>query len=303
MPTHPLPHLDTFAEAAERGGFTAAARALGLTQAAISQRIQQLEQAVGTPLFRRAGGRVALTEAGHRLHGFARRIIDLHAQARTAVTGVPGGATGELALAASSVPGQHLLPRVLAAFRHRHPGVAVRVSVSDTAEVLRQLGHGQAHLGLVGSRGDGPHLEFRRFACDRLVLVAPAAGPWLRRRRISIEELLRLPLIQREVGSGSRRCLERALDRVGLSPTRLTVALELGSNEAIQEAVLQGLGVAVLSRRAVEKEVAAGRLRALPVGGLTLERDMFVAWDRRRALPTAAQLFLAQLHPAPADPP
>ncbi len=302
MPTDPLPHLDTFAEAAERGGFTAAAKALGLTQAAVSQRIQQLERAVGAPLFRRGGGRAVLTEAGRRLHGYARRIIDLHAEARAAVTGVPGATAGELTLAASSVPGQHLLPPALAAFRGRHPGVRVRVSVSDTAAVLWQVEHGQAHLGLVGGRGDGPHLEFRRFAGDRLVLVAPAAGPWPR-RRVTAEQLLRLPLIQREAGSGTRRCLERALDRAGLSPSRLTVALELGSTEAIKEAVLQGLGVAVLSRRAVGAEVAAGRLRAVPVAGLALDRDMYVTWDRRRGLPAAAQLFLAQLHPAPAGPP
>jgi DNA-binding transcriptional LysR family regulator len=302
VPTDQLPHLETFAEAAERGGFTAAARALGLTQSAVSQRIQQLEKSVGAPLFRRAGGRVALTEAGRRLHGYARQIIGLHAEARSAVTGAPGAAAGELTLAASSVPGQHLLPRMLAAFRGRYPGVAVRVSVSDTAEALRKVEHGQAHLGLVGDRGGGPYLEFRRFACDRLVLVTPANGPWPRRRRVAVEELLRLPLIQREAGSGSRRCLERALDRVGLSPTRLTVALELGSNEAIKEAVLQGLGVAVLSRRTVEAEVAAGRLRAVPVAGLTLDRDMLVTWDRRRGLPPPAQRFLAQIHPAPTDP-
>src|SRR4051812_17256237 len=100
-----LPHLETFAEAAERASFTAAAKALELTQAAVSQRIQALEQFLGVPLFERQGGRVLLTEAGHRLHDYAQRILALHRQAIAEVTGRPAALTGELFLAASSVPG------------------------------------------------------------------------------------------------------------------------------------------------------------------------------------------------------
>src|SRR5438552_11670178 len=100
-----LPYLDTFLEAAERGSFTAAASAVGLSQAAVSQRIQQLEVVLNTSLFRRRAGRVTLTEAGHALHGYARRILDLHVEARMAVTGIRSEVTGELLLAASTIPG------------------------------------------------------------------------------------------------------------------------------------------------------------------------------------------------------
>jgi DNA-binding transcriptional LysR family regulator len=296
-----LPHLETFAEAAERGSFTAAARQLGLTQAAVSQRVQKLEALLKTPLFHREAGRVALTDAGRRLHRYARRILDLTAEAQAAVTGQPTDARGELLLAASSVPGQHVLPPLLAEFRRRHPAVQVRVSVSDTDDVLRRVEHGQAHLGIVGGQGDGPHLEFRRLACDQLVLVVPDGHPWWRRRRATVAELLAQPLVQRERGSGSRRCLERSLERLGVAASRLNVVLELGSSEAIKEAVLSGVGVAVLSRRAVEREVAAGRLRAVPVTGLTLDRDLYLVRDRRRAVPSPAQLFLAVVKPEPED--
>lgn len=296
-----LPHLETFAEAAERGSFTAAARQLGLTQAAVSQRVQQLEAVLRTPLFRREGGRVTLTAAGRTLHGYARRILDLTAEARAAVTGTREVVVGELTVAASSVPGQHLLPPLLAAFRRQHPTVHVRVSVSDTAAVLREVEHGQAHLGLVGGRDGGNHLEFRRFACDSLVVVVPQGHPWWRKRSVTPAALAGQPLIQRETGSASRRCLERALDRLGIPLTGLDTVLELGSNEAVKEAVLAGLGLAVLSRRAVEKEVKDGRLRAIRVAGLTLDRDMFVVQDRRRALPTPARLFLDIVRPEPAS--
>lgn len=159
MSTEPLPHLETFAEAAERGSFTAAARHFGITQAAVSQRVHLLEAALRTVLFRRAADGVTLTDAGRRLNDYARRILALTAEARAAVTGVTDEIEGELVLAASSVPGQHLLPPLLAAFCERHPHVRVRMSVSDTAAVLRQVEHGEAHLGLTGGQGDAPHLE------------------------------------------------------------------------------------------------------------------------------------------------
>jgi DNA-binding transcriptional LysR family regulator len=297
-PEH-IPHLATFTRAAELSSFTAAARALGLTQAAVSQRIGALEHDLGVALFQRRGGRVLLTDAGRRLYDYARRIRELHREARTQVTGRAAPLTGELSLAASSVPGEHLLPALLSAFRQRYPHVQVQASVADSRAVLRQVEQGQAHLGLVGGKGDSPHLEYRCFACDELALVVPPGHAVGRRRRVSLEQLAGQPLILREAGSGSRWCLEQALAHAGKTPRDMRVVLELGSNEAIKEAVLQGLGLAVLSTRAVEREVRAGELRALAVTGLPLSREMYVVWDRRRALPTPARLFLDLLGPCP----
>jgi DNA-binding transcriptional LysR family regulator len=289
-----LPYLETFVTAAELSSFTAAADALDppVTQAAVSQRIQVLEQDLGVSLFQRKGGRVLLTEAGQRLHDFARRIFDLHRQARQAITGKETPVAGELSLAASSVPGEHLLPALLSAFSQRHPHVQVRATVHDTRAVLDQVEKGQAHLGLLGGKRDSPHLEYRSLASDELVLVVPPDHSWARRRRITLDQLAGEPLIVREDGSGSRWCLEQGLAQAGMSLSDLHVTLELGSNEAIKEAVLRGLGVAILSTRVLEKELQARQLHALQVEGLTLTRDMFVVWDRRRALPIPARLFL-----------
>jgi DNA-binding transcriptional LysR family regulator len=292
-----LPHLETFAKAAELNSFTAAARALRLTQAAVSQRIQALEQVLGVSLFQRQGGHILLTEAGQRLYPYAQRILSLHQEARQEVTGQPAPLTGELSLAASSIPGEHLLPALLSAFRQKYPHVQVRATVGDSQGVLAQVERGQAHLGLVGKKSDSPHLECRCFACDTLVLVVPAGHPWSRRKRVSLEQLLEQPLILREAGSGSRSCLEQGLAHAGKSLHDVQGTLELGSNEAIKEAVLQGLGLAILSSRAVEKELQAGQLHGLQVAGLPLLREMFVVWDRRRVLPIPAQLFLDLLEP------
>jgi DNA-binding transcriptional LysR family regulator len=123
------------------------------------------------------------------------------------------------------------------------------------------------------------------------LVVAPPNALW-RKQRVSLVELLAQPLVQREPGSGSRRCLERALERAGVSASELNVVLELGSNEAVKEAVLQGVGVAVLSARVVEREIKSGQLKALPVEGLALDRTLFVVRDRRHVLSAPGRLFL-----------
>jgi DNA-binding transcriptional LysR family regulator len=303
MASDQLPYLETFARAAELGSFTAAAGALGLTQAAVSQRLRALEHTLNASLFRREKGRVFLTEAGQRLYPYSQQIQTLHEEARRQLTGRKPPLRGELILAASSIPGEHLLPGLLSAFRRRQPHIRIRATVEDSSAVLAAVEHGRAHLGLVGMKSDNPDLEFRKFACDALVLVVPRRHAWRRRRQVALADLCQQPLVLREAGSGSRWCLEHALTRAGVAASSLRIALELGSNEAIKEAVLRGIGAAVLSKHAVKKELRSGALHALKVNGLCLKRDIYVVWDRRRVLPIAARLFLDALEAAPSPSP
>jgi molybdenum-dependent DNA-binding transcriptional regulator ModE len=164
-----LPHLETFSKAAELGSFTAAARGLGLTQAAVSQRIHALEQELGVALFTRQGGRVQLTDAGRRLHGFARRILDLHRQAREEVTGRSVPLKGELSLAASSVPDEHVLPALMSVFRARYPHIRVKATVADSRAVLAQVEHGEASVAavLAGQPGGLPFRDLLKAVRER----------------------------------------------------------------------------------------------------------------------------------------
>lgn len=294
-----LPHLATFAKAAELGSFTAAARTLRLSQAAISQRMHALEKLLGVSLFHRQGGRILPTEAGLRLYDYTQRILDLHHEARQAIAGQESPVSGELLLGASSIPGEHLLPALLALFQRQYPGIQVKAGISDSLKVIGQVERGQVNLGLVGRRSDNPHLEFLHLAVDRMVLIVPPGHAWTKRKQASLLQLCEQPLILREAGSGQRHCFEKALGESGRSIRDLRVALELGSNEAIKAAVLRGLGVAVLSTYAVEKEIDAGQLHALRVTDLQCDREMFVVWDRRRVLPAAARVFrlFLEAHP------
>lgn len=294
-----LPYLETFSKAAELGSFTGAAKVLRLTQAAISQRVQALEKTLGKSLFQRRGGRVVVTEAGQKLYDYAQQILDLHQQARREITGREAPVAGELLLAASSIPGEHLLPALLSVFGQKHPHVQVRAAVSDSMGVMAQVERGAVSLGLVGRKADKPHLEFRYLASDRMVLVVPPGHALSRKKKVSVKQLPRHPLVLREAGSGLRHCFEKSLEKVGLSLADLRIVLELGSNEAIKEAVLRGIGIAILSTYAVRKEIQAGRLHAVAVSDLHCDRDMFIVQDRRRVLPLPARLFLIFLETHP----
>lgn len=300
-----LPHLATFAAVAERGGFTAAAADLGITQAAVSQRIASLERELRVSLFDRRAGRIALTEAGQRLYRYARKILDLHGQARTDVGGFHPPVAGDLPLAASSIPGECFLPALLTAFHEKYPGVHVRATVSDSGSVMKDVEKGRATLGLVGQVAEKPSLEFRPIGSDSLVLVVGSGHRWATRKRLSIKALTGEPLIIREPGSGSRCALEKGLEQFGSSLADLTITLELGSNAAIRDAVKRGLGVAFLSRLAVQRELDADELRAVTVSGLSLDRQFYVIHHRRRPLSPAASVFLHFLeshHIGPAVP-
>ncbi len=287
-----LPHLATFAMAAERGGFTAAASELGISQAAVSQRMAELERRLRVSLFHRRAGGVSLSEAGQGLYPYARKILDLHQQAQTEIGGFQPIVVGDLLLAASSVPGECFLPELLSGFHERFPRVHVRATVGDSGSVVRDVDQGRATLGLVGQEIEKASLEFRPFGSDSLMLVVGARHRWATRKRITMKALAGEPLIIRELGSGSRVALEKSLEQAGFSLARLRVTLELGSNAAIKDAVKRGLGVAFLSCLSVERELADSELHAVSVDGLALARRFYLVSHRLKPFSQAASAFL-----------
>lgn len=297
--TGELPHLATFVRAAELGSFSAAASGLGMTQPAVSQRIAALERALAVSLFVRSAGRITLSESGRLLYEYARKILDLHEQARQALGNQTPALAGNLTLSASSVPGECFLPALLPAFHAKYPEVHVRATVSDSGSVIRDVERGHSPLGLVGQKTESSILEVRAIGDDAIVLVVPPGHAWASRGAIPLKSLRREPLIVREPGSGSRFALEKSLEQSGTSLAELDVALELGSNAGIKDAVRRNLGVAFLSRVVVERELAAGELCAVTVRGLRLSRHFYLVYRRGRPLSPAANVFVRfiEAHP------
>jgi DNA-binding transcriptional LysR family regulator len=278
--------------AAERGSFTDAAAELGVTQAAVSQRIASLERELRVSLFDRRAGRITLTEAGERLYELARRILDLHLEARECLGGLQPCISGDLPIAASSVPAECYLPALLASFREKFPGVHVRATVGDSSSVMREVTRGLAACGLVGQKAEDPGLESEAIGTDTLALILAHGHRLAGRKSISLAMLAREPLIIREPGSGTRCALRKGLERAGSSLDEMTISLEMGSNAAIKDAVKRGLGVSFVSRSTVERELSAGELVSVRVRGLSLTRHFYAVYHRRRRPSPAASAFL-----------
>lgn len=275
---------------------SAAARLLHLSQPAVTAQVRQLEEECGCALFVRSARGVALTDAGRRLLQYAVRVDELLSEAGADVAG-EGAAGGEVVLAASQTVAATVVPLLLQSFRRVEPATAIRVEVGNTAHVQERVAEGKVPLGLVEGPLRGGRVRIEPYLDDELLPVVSAAAAPALAAPTRAAHLAHVPIVWREIGSGSREVVERALRRVARRRPQ-PGDLQLGSNEAVKGAVLLGLGVGFLSRWAVRGELASGALRALPVADLRIPRAF--SW----ALPAggvagAAGRFLAHARRSP----
>jgi DNA-binding transcriptional LysR family regulator len=274
--------LHTFRVVADCGRISEAARALHLSQPAVSQQIHKLEDRCGRPLLTRSARGVAPTEAGALLLGYARRVQALLEDAAASLKGAERLA-GTLKLSASTTLAFYVLPPVLAAFRAHHPGVAIELMVGNTRGVVEHVRSGEVAVGLIEGPGRVPHLHVEHYLDDEILPCVAGATAKLRHPvPRTVGELADCPLVLRESGSGTRAVVDAALRKAGLRARRNAPDLELGGTEACKGAVEAGLGVGFLSRASLEKELHLGTLRPIEIRGLRITRAF------RWALPSAA---------------
>src|SRR5262249_53149195 len=239
---------------AEFGSFSRAAEALYLTQPTVSEHIRTLEDELGVRLLDRLGRGAAVTRAGQLLLSYANRMLALSREARQAMDGFQGRMSGDLQVGGSTIPGEYVLPALIGRFKGKYPEISITLLIGDSQTVIEWVAEGRAEMGVVGARPSHRGVEYKELMPDDLVLVVPAAHPWHGRKHITLDELRSEPLLIRERGSGTRGALEAALGETGLDLGAFRVVGELGSTQAIKQAVKAGVGVSVLSRLAVDEE-------------------------------------------------
>jgi DNA-binding transcriptional LysR family regulator len=283
--------LKTLLAVLEHGGFTRAAEALGLSQSTVSFHIKSLEKSLGTRLLDRGRDGVRPTAHGSTLARDATRMLDMRRQAAARLGALDTGVVGRIDVAASTIPGEYLLPDVLARLRQTHPGVDVSVHVGDTSRAVGALRENVVDLAIIGSPSGDRKIDEVAIAEDTIVLVGPSAPP------ADFAGLHDVPLVLRREGSGTRAAvadvLARALDGGESGPT-----VEVGSTEAAKRCALAGLGLAFVSRRAVERELSAGVLFVHPLPGLPASRTFYLATLRGVTLSPGAAALRELLVPA-----
>src|SRR3989442_4526187 len=248
QPALRVPRLELFLAVLDHGGVGRAAQACHISQPAVSEHLRGLEAHFGVRLVERHGQRVRPTAAARVVEPYARQALASLRTAEQAAGEVRGLRAGSLTIGASTTPGTYLLPAALGRFHAAHPGITLRLEISDTPENERSVAVGQLGLGEIGEAQLVPGLAADPWVKDDLALIVPRGHPFVRPRAGAAQGIAGEPYIAREEGSSTRGVAERYLARLGVT---LTPAMELGSTEAIREAVAAGLGVALVSRHAV----------------------------------------------------
>jgi DNA-binding transcriptional LysR family regulator len=275
-----ISQLRTFLEVVERGSFSEAARSMGLSQPAVTMQIQGLEADLGATLLERRYRRVDLTEAGRALMPIARKVLAELEGARTAIERLSDTVGGHLDLAVSTTPGQYILPRLLGSFLAAYPDVTVSLRVYDSADVVTRVESGEAHLGMTGAELAHAKVDYERMGTDELLMICPVNSELSNRRHVELADIAEYPFIARESGSGTRMVVEKALRDGGVDPSDLNVVMELGTSEAIVNAVEGGMGVGVVSHWMADKALSLGTVAQVAAPGFPVSRPFFAVVPR-----------------------
>jgi DNA-binding transcriptional LysR family regulator len=288
-----LRQLLTFRTVVDKGSFSHAAEELGISQPAVSFQIRALEERIGQRLLDRSGRRVTLTDAGRVVDAHARRMLALEDELLRDVAGLSDHLSGPLVLGSSTGPGELLLPHLLGGFKRENPDVEVSLVVQDTQTVCDRVLDDEIELGVVGAARPHRGLVFEPFVRDELVVICPPGHALAKKKRISLADLASQPIILQQRGSGVRAVLEAAFRASGFRMRDLDVTLELGLQQSVRVAVLDGLGITVISRLAVDRDLAEGRLVAVEVEGAVLARDFSLVRHAGRTPSRVSEGFVA----------
>jgi DNA-binding transcriptional LysR family regulator len=278
-----LRQLEVFRNVVDFGSFSKAANAVFLAQASVSERIATLESMVGARLLDRLGRKVVPTKAGEILYKHAILLLEMKETARMEMQDFLGMKQGEILMGGSTIPGEYILPKATGHFRSRNPDVSVTMKIADTAEIERMVLNGEIELGVTGSMSSHHAIIHNKLWEDELVVVVPSNHKWRHRKAVSVEEISSEPFILREIGSGTLKIIEEYLySSSGRSIQSFNVVARLGTSTAVKEGIKAGVGISILSSRAIETESKKGILKALKVKNVKMKRNFFLIRDRRR---------------------
>jgi DNA-binding transcriptional LysR family regulator len=283
--------LQVFHTVARLLSFTKAADVLHMTQPAVTFQIRQLEDQFDTRLFDRAHNRVTLTEAGHRVFEYAENIFEQYSEMENAVREITGDISGSLTIGASTTVSEYMLPALLGDFKAQNPEVRLRLQVSNTEGIVSMVENNAIDLGVVEGPVNNKHLLVEICRKDQLVAIISPSHELAKRKKVSLEDVMKYPFICREEGSGTREVISEHLKSRGLDRQAISNSLELGSPEAVKGAVEASMGVSIVSGVSISKEVTLGTLVAVPISPKITRNFSFVRQRHKFRVPAMEELL------------
>ena len=288
-----IKQLEAFVYVVETCSFSKAGQLLHLTQPTISSHISALERELKITLIVRTTKETYPSAAGKLLYGYAKEILNMRENAIQAIQVFSQEMRGTITVAASTIPGQYYLPKLLQGFREKYPDIKFNIQMTDSADVVDQVTARTAEVGFTGTEISAPKCVYREFTDDRLVVITPNE-PRFRQyvgKGFPIRQLLQETFISREQGSGTRRETEAFLKELGIDPRELQTAVEVRSTESIKKMVSEGMGVAVISKSACEDYCQFGMVLAFDFDNISLRRKLYILKHKNSILSPIAQVF------------
>ena len=293
--------LKLFCAVAETRSFSKTSIIAHLSQPAVSLQIQALEEFFETKLFDRSGGEITLTPAGEILYHQAKHILEHYNDIEKDMRKISGAIKGGFTIGASTSLGNHVLPRVIISFKKEHPRVKISMMVGNTKRIEELLKSGFVDFALVAGECMGGKMKRETIMSDELMLIVSRDHPWAKKQSISILDILKEPFILREEGSGTRQKIEENFSAHGISIHDMHIPLVLGSTASIKEAVEAGIGVSIVSKWAVMREAADGRLKLLTFREGPIQRDLSLILPVNKHLSHVMDEFLIYVRKYPYD--
>src|SRR3989440_11918685 len=291
--------LQVFLSVAKHLNYTRAAEEVNLSQPSVSVRMRELERDLGSKLFEQLGKKIALTEGGQLLVPYATRIIATMSDARQAIDELQGLERGLLRIGASTTPGMYLIPQTIAHFKQRYPKIEVHLAVKDTRQIEDGVIRNEFDFGFVGGHLAGDEVDVIPWMTDHLVLVVPSDHILARRKSVKAADLRKEKFILLEPGSATRAAIVKHLQKADLE---VETVMEMENPESVKKAVQSGLGIAFISKFAVDTELKARSLVAVRVKGLDINRELKIVYRKDKHLSPAAKAFLEASHVLRAKP-
>lgn len=273
--------LKLFCLVVDEGSISQAARLCYLSQPAVTRQIHQLENFYGTLLFDRSEGKLRVTETGKMLYPFAKAIVNDFDRSKEFIQQATGAYNESLRVGASPTIGEYLLPNLLGSFKKQKPEVKVSLTIRNTPSILDDLSNDVIDLALVEGIIENTSFIVEKFADDELILVCPSQHPWCERTEIHVEELANEQMIWRESISGTRMIVENKLREYGVLD-KIESYMEIGSTQAIKCAVEAGLGISILPRLTVARELEQGFLYEVKMKGVEINRNLWIVRKPQR---------------------
>lgn len=287
-----LKQLEAFVQVSESGSFSKAAKELFLTQPTISAHISSLEKELNVRLFIRNTKEVSLSDDGKDLYRYAKQITDLEKAIEERFYMDSDDGKHFITIAASTIPAQYLLPKVLMCYRERYPKEQIKIMETDSSEVVTQVVDHMVDVGFTGTVLEKKHCKYIPFYKDELAVITPDTPEYRilkEQNRDDIDWIKRKPLILREEGSGTRKEAEKQLKNAGISMEDLDIVASIANQETIKKSVKQGMGITVLSRLAAEDEEG---LLIFPIPGADEGRDINLVYNKNYQMTRSADRFI-----------